>query len=368
MGWDSSTQVMTFPYTDGDLQTMLNTTVNTDLALWNHDGINMWSRFKPVVVSSISGEWWKGDALNCGITFPYTSNYQNIKGMYTSDKKNGWGYAKPTTNLRDDYFNKYKHNATPPYSDFIVNPSRLVAGTSLTFTAAYRVPDTDKTKAGSVDFEDIMGVSSSGDAPTNLDTYYVGCVIYDNSGNYKTYIANGTPGGAMGQISTAGLALGTYWVYPMFARVSMAQDAVAVTNVYIPFPNISAKSFQVTTAQEVQGLTIQFLAVKPTGSLGQIQCTINITNNNSSGSITLTNNSIVYRKGANTDSSAATTGEGERTFSDITVAAGQTSSTTVNIINRNLDASASYTCWLKMKSGQYNYNIKTLVAQDVVEQ
>lgn len=54
-----------------DVATVLGTSNTTESALCTNANINMWAKYKPVVLNSVApdrnSEWWKSTDGNCGI-------------------------------------------------------------------------------------------------------------------------------------------------------------------------------------------------------------------------------------------------------------------------------------------------------------
>ena len=179
--------------------------------------INMWAKFKPVVLAQIdtTSEWdftnnrWKDDASwfqgrtgACGIT-PYSNtNFANIISN-TDGSNNGWVYNRPTGGAQSPYrltdFAGYNHRAFPAASNFI-GSNQLSAGDH--FSAQCLIP------------------AVAGSDNVTLDIFsahmYFGAAIVNSSNNNVIFWGTNSAYGTYEVLFTlpSDFPTGTYRVYP----------------------------------------------------------------------------------------------------------------------------------------------------------
>lgn len=132
-----SGQLITAPVVmPSDISAVLSIS-GTDLATnCKSSVINMWSKYKPVVLAQIDttsqfdktnnkwyswATWWKGTTGTCGLVPKTLRNVANVTS-YCSGGLNGWRYTKPSGGAASPYrltdFAGYYHGAVAPIGSF----------------------------------------------------------------------------------------------------------------------------------------------------------------------------------------------------------------------------------------------------------
>lgn len=218
MGWNPTTKILTAPISLGDISAAVQK-VSGDLGtLCTAEGINMWSRRKPVRSSS-SGILTDAEfsAVNCGVVQPSYSTLDALMNKYHQHYKggdflnNGWGYNRPrgaANNPAEWYraldFNGYKHDAVSPFGD-VSYPSVVRSGNNATVTLALN----QSTSDGMV-LSDLGGLAD----------YYIGVYLRQQTGGatfqqafYTSQTKIGSMTSASISIPTTGLNTGDYRAY-----------------------------------------------------------------------------------------------------------------------------------------------------------
>lgn len=105
-----------------DVKTVLGETTNTISGLCSSSKINMWSKHKPVQISSTfpdrSGNWWEGDNTDCSMAYLYKTKFSDAFNVISQNTKAWWCKLPDGTTypyrLLD--FDGYYHSATSPIS------------------------------------------------------------------------------------------------------------------------------------------------------------------------------------------------------------------------------------------------------------
>ena len=249
-----------------------------------HGKINKWSKYKPVRLNKLfpdrTTDWWRGSDGKCGLTPVYTNDHRNIPGMYTDDFiKNGWAYTPPAGESASPFrigdFNRYLHNARPPFFEFscIEKACRgrlFHAGCAFNPVSAPNAP----TSLGLADIEDDSGTLITGQTArrATLNDYYFGIVICNSAGTILQRQTAGTVGDTEIRIQSfsANITEGqTYTVYPFLSLKPLALMDPDQTNNYIyPLPCVSPATFKAVSAAEYAGLVIDVYGIYTMGKTG----------------------------------------------------------------------------------------------------
>lgn len=292
----------------------------------NHGKINMFSRYKPVRLDSVSvnlceNNAYKGDDGQCGISFvgAVTNNYRDVVNNVTNDGNNGWAYNSPGIGITKPYrltdFVGYVHNALPPFHGFSV-PAKVAERDTLNATVAYSVstvPPDGSYKPGNLS----MGEITYEEKP--LDQWHLGIVVTDASGNVKgrSFSGENTLSCAF---NVASLSKGsTYKAWPLLAMEEMGQTETDKMNTYLFLPNCGPQEFKVVSAQEAVGiriyLTCEYVYLNGNKTSIKYKVTVSIEN----GSITLTNNWLQMRFSTSDVMDAMLVGEKREKLPDISI-------------------------------------------------
>lgn len=203
-----------------------------------HSNVNMWSRKKPVHISSPepnrSLEWWKGTENNCGINPPArVSTFAAVKALYDGGL-NGWSYTKPATYYRMLDFDGYYHDATPQINGLKAPPT-ILSGNDISVSVGIRESDLDSSGSGSLDMSEITvdGVS--------LNNWYIGIALFENDTRHIGHIA--TNRGLQAQeytYPTNDSMIGkSYTIVPFYSKVMLSKDSGNATEgALMPLPNL----------------------------------------------------------------------------------------------------------------------------------
>lgn len=288
-----------------------------------HGQINKWSRFKPVHIAggdspNRNGEWWKGTLGTCGLTPVYVRDYHDIPSCFTDKlKKSGWDYTPPSGTSSSPYrladFNKYKHDAMPPFAGMTVT-DKCAVGKNFNATFTIGLQTSDKTIAGSISMDDIKAADGVG----NLGDYYYGVIITDKNGNFKLRATANKTDPQITFALTSNFAVGqTYNVYPFLSKYEMPlnQTSDPSNNYVYPIPCVTPKTFNVVSATEYAGIDIQ---INATWDLSNNGVTVNVTVS-SEQAITV-NGGYVWLKYDGSATTASTT-QPQKQISSFTIAA-----------------------------------------------
>ena len=223
MGYSNG--IITAPVSIYDVQQALSTSENREGGLCTHANINMWAKYKPVILNQINttdewdftnnrwkdnASWFQGRTGVCGITPYETTNFANIISQTnnnSNDSNNGWVYNKPTGGASSPYrlmdFAGYNHNALPAVSNFAGSDNLSAGGR---FSAQCLIP------------------AVAGSDNVTLDIFsahmYFGAAIVNSNNNVVYWGTNSSYGTyEVGFYLPAGFASGTYKVYPFLCEV-----------------------------------------------------------------------------------------------------------------------------------------------------
>lgn len=297
----------------------LGTTDYRNSALCTSSKINGESKHKPTrfSVDSADGvlingyEQWQGEDGNCGWSFPVFTNYSQVcNATYNSGGLNGWQLLLPTSRYRIGDFRLYEPAAT-----------RFLDGYKITGAVQYNdVSTTGATvtlNARTVSNAYMLALTDI----VKLKNCYFGVRIVHSTGKYaRTFVAGSTiaSGGDSVTIIPKNLNTGAWSVYAFFCSVSNPDSA----GDFFPVRYASVQTLTIKDASE--RVTIY---VTLTFSGLQANWTVKVTNN-TSGAITLNNNSISFRKPNATGTTGTTVEEKSQSITIGSLAAGATKTIT----------------------------------------
>ncbi|MDE6538545.1 MAG: hypothetical protein K2M13_11015 [Muribaculaceae bacterium] len=249
-----------------------------------HGKINRWSKYKPVRLNKTfpdrSTDWWRGSDGKCGLVPVYTNNHRNIPGMYTENFiKNGWEYRAPTGESTSPFrlgdFNKYLHNATPPFFEFSCIEKACKGRLFYAGCAFNPVSGSDAaTSLGLADIEDDSGTFIYGQTArrATLNDYYFGIVICNSAGTIlqrQTAEKTGTAEIRIQSFSASITEGQIYTVYPFISLKPLALMEGDQTGNYIyPLPCVRPSTFKAVSAEEYAGLVINVYGMYTSGKTG----------------------------------------------------------------------------------------------------
>lgn len=288
-----------------------------------HGKIAPWSRRKPIRLSTISpnrsGQWWKGDDGNCGISPKSFSNYRDIYN-YCDGSMNGWQYLPPTGGSTSPYrladFDGYYHYASAPISNFQC-PSSTNTVSQFTCTADVVINSEDSTSEYLI-LNDIDYVKNC----------YFG-IVAKNGSTYKRLTSSQTIGstGASVTMPAGKLTAGTWEIYPFLSNQIIDVDAADLNNLtYYSIPYMSKKSISVSSV--ASGISISMEGLPLPSSAGYVTVPVYVRNNNSVAA-SLTSGQWKCRYGYNSYDDTMLSTETSGSISNTTVSAGSTQ--TINI-------------------------------------
>lgn len=141
-----------------------------------HGKINKWAKFKPVAYNSSapdrSGDWWKGNAKNCGITY---TTFATISAGITAIKNRTavWGYQPPTGGSSSPYrigdFGGYDAEASAPMTNFSIPIVYLNSSSDV----LHAVIAASMDDGYCIKFRDFA---------EGIEQYYFSIIVYNSSG------------------------------------------------------------------------------------------------------------------------------------------------------------------------------------------
>lgn len=152
--------------------------------------INMWSKYKPVVIAKVpfinlwENQSYKGDDKQCGITIPVYSSYTTLQSALKNESGHFWSYTPPrggeNAPMRLGDFRRYNSQAINPIGKL---PSSLavtrISGTDyLDLSVEVNIPSGHTTNLSLSDF----AVNS-----VNLSDMYLGVYLVRKSGGKNDY-------------------------------------------------------------------------------------------------------------------------------------------------------------------------------------
>jgi len=231
-------------------------------------------------------------------TVSSTVDVTGIADKYdNADDYNGWEYLHPRgTSVNPPEYNRirdmdgYKHDALPFIGGWSV-PSRIAKDLNTQISATFIIP---QEGTDSLTYRDFPAIENS----------YIGIALVAGDGTTQR-LTSASPiknAGISVELPSAGLAVGTYRVYPFFSSVKMTAtdgNMIAPANVFT-VPYVKGKTMVVAEKAIVIDVTSYYSGAT------RLTYTITVTNN-SLGAITMTGNEVRHRlSGKNWDDLIAT--------------------------------------------------------------
>lgn len=227
-----------------DIASVLGSSSGDVWTLYNHSAVKMWSRYKPVNLSTTNTKvldhptnWHLGADGDFGIVSKSLRSYQDVEAVkdYVDGNLNGWTYKRDTRAARVLDFDGYDHSVQSPFGTLYI---------------AMRFPQIGPGEANSmrVDGNPIPGgttqlglddlkvwLYSGGTSPTVIGSFgnmYVGAIIYKQSGSSWVYNSCVITNSQIRDLNTptlypiGSLPAGTYRVYgALFSSTAMNVEA-----------------------------------------------------------------------------------------------------------------------------------------------
>lgn len=299
-----------------------------------HGKINKWSRYKPVHIANAFGVdmdslWYRGTDLNCGLVPVVTSSISAIVDSYDNGESD-WAYYPPwgyrggsvCSPYRLTDFEKYKHNAEAPISNFTY-PGKVEEKKTFSCNIMEMIAidnEQEYKKPGGLTLKEI---SISGES---VGDWYKGAVVTDTSGSVMFFAAgkkldDGTYGHGFPTFNASSLKLNSdYHIYPFLSKNPQAQGASAVANTFITMPNVLPGTFKVVSLEDLDDITISFSArylYDENNKPSAIHGSFIVTNNGISK--TFNGNSIQFKFTSSGEFDPIKAGEGSENLDDFTV-------------------------------------------------
>lgn len=318
--------LITAPVSFADVNATLGTR-HTDLGLLCKDSnINMWSKYKPVIIALVntadqfnftsnkwktSATWWKGKTGTCGIV-PYTLNSLAAVTSHCNGTNNGWVYNKPNGGSSSPYrlqdFAGYYHDALAPVANF-----RIVQSSNTQASLVCNVRQSSDTQLALKDLGDFEDRYIAFYATRNGQTDKKTLVCQTKLGSYGNAI----------DIELGSWNPGTWSLYPFITDESGDDGTIAAVRTSCP----QANKLELTVLDHVITITIGNVAV--TG-IRTVTATVTITNGGVT-SLTLNNNAYKIRLAGKNWTDTLVSGESSGSLSNVTVAAGSTETLNVSV-------------------------------------
>lgn len=342
--------LITAPVSIQDVRTVLGNS-STDLGtLCKASQINMWAKYKPVVLAMIDtvsqfdrtnnkwyswATWWKGQTGTCGIT-PYL--LRNISDVvdHCSGGLNGWSYSHPYGGTASPYrltdFASYYHMAVAPVSNFRMeqyNTQYAAMVCSLTQSS-----DTQLTLA------DL----------NNFNNYYLAFYAKRrNQTDTKVLTAQATLGnnGNAIDFQLGSWNAGTWDIYP-FITDERGDDGT-ISAIRHSCPIASALSLTVSD----HAITVWLTNVAVSG-IRTVTATINV-KNNTNASVTLNNNYYKIRFSNKDWDDALVAGETSGSIQTTTVASNTTTTISLSVNADLTTLQEGAVLWVQMAGSSVSF-------------
>lgn len=297
-----------------DVATVLGTSNTTASALCTNDNINMWAKYKPVVLNSVApdrnSEWWKGINRNCGIEAKVLSSYKLIKDNMDG-KNNGWVYDKPKGGAYSPFriadFNGYNHNVRFYIHSFSVS-SNVEPGGMIIGQCLYELVSDDRDYI----ILDDLNIASFG--------LYFGIAIYNSSGGVVRRGTSSNPitaGTFSVTIPSRGMINGDYTVAPFLSSKYQPWDGTDYAADYYTIPNTEVKPLRIAPLVQFGGKAeYVYLDEEHTQKVSIKYSTMFSLN---TAKLTVRNNTIAFRYSSSAVDSPLVVGEKILNVSDATI-------------------------------------------------
>ena len=308
--------------------------------------INMWSKYKPVIIALIgttdqfnftnnkwktSATWWKGQTGTCGIVPCQLNNIADVTS-HCDGTENGWAYKKPLGGVNSPYrltdFVGYNHDAEPPISNFRIdqynnNQAALVC----------KVVHSSDTQLALADLHDFDNRYLAFYAVRNGQTDRKVMACQSTLGDYGNAI----------DIELSSWNPGTWSIYPFITDERGDDGTIAAVRNSCPMADV----LSLTVLDHV--ITISIGNVQVTG-VNTVEADVTIVNGGVT-SLTLNQNYYKVRLAGKTWNDIMSIEESSGPLSNITVAAGSTATLRVSV-QATIDAlqSGAY-LWVQISDG-----------------
>jgi hypothetical protein len=288
----NSNGIISSPVSIDDVKTVLGENSNDLATLCQSTKINMWAKYKPVILAvnshvsefdaanndwKTTSTWWKGTDGQCGIqlTAAKASTYKNVAALYDGNL-NGWSYNRPaggaSSPFRLEDFIGYVHTAVPTVSGFSGTDIGYT-DRQIEFSIAYTAPG-----GAFVSLDDIIINDMS------VSEMYFGIYIKgDNAEVRLTAAAAIGNGGTSVSVNGNKLVDGTYTVYPFLSSEEIGiSDADQAADFYT-LPSCKVQTMKVIGA----AVTVEAHAMSYSATANTATCYVNV-QNMTSQAVTLT--------------------------------------------------------------------------------
>lgn len=302
--------------------------------------INMWSKYKPVVsttlfhtLSTWQSSGFRGDDGKCGIKITTYS-----PSSFKTAAKNGttgWSYTPPTGGTtqprRLGDFRGYCSDAYNPMGDFVTNG--LITSGKVSFQMDMALSGTSSTN---LTLDDIKIGGSSG---TSLSQYYPGVFVWNSSTSYFYTSSSKLGSNSSFNVSVPITTAGKYNYIPFLS--SAAQTTGSDVSATVISCGKSAKEVNIVSSNTLRKVEA-FGSWNPAGT-AVVEITAYISNTTSS-SVTFSGITVQLRRSTGTSAAASSLVSTVTYSGSVTVPAQSTKSVTISDISHS--RSSSYNYWL----------------------
>lgn len=302
------------------------------------------AKYKPVILAEHFPDrtkaWWKGADGFCGMNLDNARHAGSAENLWDAlvgkidGKMNGWEYANPTGGASSPFriadFGGYSTTAKM-VSSFIIPSS---AGNAMGATLKVALP---------LPFEKNYTLALSDLTP--LASYYFGAIMAKGTNIVARTSCKPITESLDVEISTEGLAAGTWHVWPFLSQNTILSDADhGKVGIFYTIPDTAAQDVVISNTDP-----IVFIRAQKKSPL-TVNVTLTVTNPQQN-SLSFSANSIQLRYGSSDVSDGFLTGEQSVAIEDFTVAAG--GSHTVTHSFEFLDALLYNNCkvWVILNAG-----------------
>ena len=342
--------LITAPVTIQDVRQVLGNS-STDLGtLCKASQINMWAKYKPVVLALIDtvsqfdktnnkwyswATWWKGQTGTCGCVPHVLSNAADVVN-YCSGGLNGWSYTKPGGGAAAPYrltdFAGYYHGAVAPIGSFRMetyNTQDAAMVCSLTQSSERQLTLADLN---------------------NFNNYYLAFYAKRrNQTDTKVLTAQATLGnnGNAIDFQLGSWNAGTWDIYPFVTDERGDDGTISAIRHSCPF----ASALSLTVVDHV--ITIWLTNVAVSG-IRTVTATINVKNNTNTA-VTLNNNYYKIRFSNKDWDDALVAGETSGSIQTTTVAANTTTTISLSVNADLTTLQEGAVLWVQMAGSSVSF-------------
>ena len=297
MGWNGSTQILTYPFVKlmagglGDLETALGHASTSQADLFANGVVNKWAKYKAVKMTGLSyasqldsnhewmstADWWKGYNGQCGLTFTTYAALGAPSSGFLAQLLAGalaWGYDRPaggTYPLRAFDFIQYYAAAPKPVTGVYDN-LRLYGGGKLTVQL-------DETRAANdlgIQLSDLVIGNAA------VSGWYVGVLIWRSNSQYTFAFSTDTIGNGVSSVEFTGLTSyggQSVKIVPFLASKRANQGVDPGAGVYL---SCDVAPQTVTVQAEVVAVVTTIDAQWNDALHGRVRYVVNVINNTAS--------------------------------------------------------------------------------------